>query len=63
MWVVKTGRSKGEPRPMVTTMYTGSMSLAVGLTGSFSAVESFVVHSSVPAAGALGFVRIKRGRL
>jgi hypothetical protein len=59
MPALKAGRSMGEPRPMVTTMYTASISLAVGLTGSFSADD---VHSSAPAAGGLGFVRIESGR-
>jgi hypothetical protein len=60
MPALNTGKFKAEPRPMVTTMYRSSMSLAVGVTGSLSAVESSVVHS---AAGALGFVRIESARV
>jgi hypothetical protein len=58
---LNSARFKGEPRPIVATMYISSISLAVGLTGSFS---GDVVHSSVPAAaaaGGLGFVRIESG--
>jgi hypothetical protein len=62
MPALNLGRFKGEPRPIVATMYISSISLAVGLTGSFS---GDVVHSSVPAAaaaaGGLGFVRIESG--
>jgi hypothetical protein len=54
----KTGRFMGEPSPKVTTMYTDSMSLALGVTGSSPAAES----SAKLAAGALG-VRIESDRL